>query len=266
MKDEIGIRMKNFYEFVPKARLMRRTPVIVRIDGKAFHTFTRGFVKPFDDILIETMQETMRFLCTNIQGCVFGYTQSDEISLLLIDFKELDSDAYFDYEIQKICSVTASMATLNFNRVFCKKVATVKDGLDEKLYSTYKKAIDKGAMFDSRCFNIPREEVTNYFYWRQIDASRNSVQMVGHVNFSQRELQKKSCNMIQDMLFERKGINWNDFSTTKKRGSCCIQKLVEVSCRDKNETILRNKWIIDNEIPIFKGEDRDYIERFVNFS
>ena len=102
-------------------------------------------------------------------------------------------------------------------------------------------------MFDARCFNIPKEEVTNLIYWRQLDATRNSIQMVGQANFSHKELQNKSCNDIQDMLMLEKGINWNDFPTHQKRGSCCVKNGDE-------------GWRIDIEIPIFKDEGRDYIE------
>lgn len=113
--DDLGIRMKTFYEQVPKTRLIRRCPVAIRIDGKAFHTFTRKFQKPFDEILIKSMQDTMKYLCENIQGCVLGYTQSDEITLILVDYKKLTSDAWFDYEVQKMCSIAASMTTMAFN-------------------------------------------------------------------------------------------------------------------------------------------------------
>lgn len=116
--DNLGDRMK-IYENVTRTYLTRRTPVIIRIDGKAFHTFTRGFVKPFDDILVETMQDTMKYLCENIEGCVLGYTQSDEITLVLCDYKKLTSQAWFDNNIQKMCSISASIATLEFNRKFC---------------------------------------------------------------------------------------------------------------------------------------------------
>lgn len=118
VNDELGKRMKTNYEEIPKIKLIRRTPVIIRIDGKAFHTLTRGFRKPFDEILIKTMQETTKYLCENIQGCVFGYTQSDEISLVLIDYQRLTTSAWFDYEVQKICSIAASMATMAFNKFF----------------------------------------------------------------------------------------------------------------------------------------------------
>ena len=101
VRDELGNRMKEYYENIPKTKLRRRCPTILRIDGKSFHTFARNFQKPFDEILIISMQETMKYLCENIQGCVLGYTQSDEITLVLIDYKKLTSQAWFDYEVQK---------------------------------------------------------------------------------------------------------------------------------------------------------------------
>lgn len=114
IKDDLEKRMKTFYEQVPKTKLMRRCPVAVRIDGKSFRTFTKNLQKPFDEVLIKTMQDTMKYLCENIQGCVLGYTQSDEITLILVDYKKLTSSAWFNYEVQKICSVAAGMATMAF--------------------------------------------------------------------------------------------------------------------------------------------------------
>lgn len=280
-RDDLGNRMKTFYEEIPKTRLMRRCPVICRIDGKAFHTFTRGFKRPFDEVLIKTMQETAQYLCGNIQGCQLAYTQSDEISLLLIDYQRFETSAWFDYEVQKMCSISASMATMAFNRIFSETVSDLKVD-DTKPIGRYFEAAYSGAMFDARVFNIPREEVTNYFYWRQLDASRNSIQMVGQANFSHRELQYKSCNDIQDMLMTQKGINWNDFLTYQKRGSCVIKEDYFQSCEDGNfvkfsdgcsdpyedeeseSGVWRSHWIIDKNIPIFKGKDRQYIERFAN--
>lgn len=284
--DDLGCRMKTFYEQIPKTKLMRRCPVAIRIDGKAFHTFTTGFHKPFDEVLIKSMQETMKYLCENIQGCVLGYTQSDEITLILVDYKKLTSSAWFDYEVQKICSIAASMATMAFNRIFAEKVKEFiyNDGEnyennseEYRLCSVYKNAVNKGAMFDARCFNIPKEEVTNLCYWRQLDASRNSIQMVGQANFSHKELQNKSCNDIQDMLMTQKGINWNDLPIYQKRGSCCIKEEYAVNdngeeieienITDVNEPVenvtFRSRWIIDTEIPIFKGDGRNYIDKLV---
>ena len=267
VNDELGKRMKEYYEQVPKYRLMRRTPVAIRIDGKAFHTFTRGFQKPFDEILVKSMQETMKYLCENIQGCVLGYTQSDEITLILVDYKHLNSDAWFDYEVQKMCSIAASMATMKFNKIFNELVTDFfTNGVDvftedvdlQHYMDRLSKAVNEGAMFDARCFNIPKEEVTNLIYWRQLDATRNSIQMVGQANFSHSELQKKSCNMIQDMLFQERGINWNDFPTHLKRGSCCIKEYIAL-----DEKTLRSYWRVDTEIPVFKGDDRNYIEKLI---
>ena len=140
-----------------------------------------------------------------------------------------------------------------------------------KIVDAYSKASDKGAMFDCRCFNIPKEEVTNLVYWRQLDASRNSIQMVGQANFSHKELQNKSCNEIQDMLMTQKGINWNDLPTYQKRGSCCVRnkKVIETlqngeeMCKIRNIEEPENSWIIDSEIPIFKGDGRKYIDDLV---
>lgn len=271
--DDLGTRMEEFYEQVPKTRLVRRMPVAIRIDGKAFHTFTRGFRKPFDHILIKTMQETTKYLCENIQGCVLGYTQSDEITLILVDYQKLTSSAWFDYEVQKLCSISASMATMAFNKFFERNAENYiqncatdyeTDGLygkytpEYQLCEIYTKAIEKGAMFDARCFNIPKEEVTNLVYWRQLDATRNSIQMVGQANFSHKELQNKTCNMIQDMLHEQKGINWNDYPTVCKRGSACIY--TEYANMNGSHN---SGWIIDKEMPILKGEDRAYVDNLV---
>jgi tRNA(His) 5'-end guanylyltransferase len=253
--DNLGTRMKEFYEAIPKTKLMRRTPVAIRLDGKAFHTFTKGFKKPFDEILIQTMQDTMKYLCSHIQGCVLGYTQSDEITLILVDYQTLETDAWFDYEVQKMCSVSASMATMAFNKYFSANITLKQDKCDNEYLWALRKAEMCGAMFDARVFNIPKEEVTNLIYWRQLDAARNSIQMVGQANFSQKQLHKKSCSMIQEMLHEEKGINWNDFPTHQKRGSCCIRTQVDS----------KSTWVVDLEIPMFSGKNREYIERLIHY-
>lgn len=258
--DRLGQRMKEYYETIPKHRLMRRTPVAIRIDGKAFHTFTRGFAKPFDEVLGNAMVRTMEYLCKNIQGCVFGYTQSDEITLLLIDYQTFETDAWFDYEVQKICSIAASMATMAFNKYFVDEVEnwlfantdklneSLEDviSIEDGLRLAYGKAYQRGAMFDARCFNIPKEEACNLVYWRQLDAARNSVQMVGQANFSHNELQCLSCNMIQDKLFAERGINWSEFETRWKRGVAWTKETG-----------------IDWNMPILKGEGRKYIDELI---
>jgi len=284
-KDSLGDRMKENYENRFKFKLLRRTPVIVRIDGKAFHSFTRGFNKPFDKVLSNAMDKTMQQLCENIQGCVFGYTQSDEITLILNDYKKLESSAWFDNEVQKICSVAASMATMYFNQAFAKEVEAfgnlindLKKGnpLDkvidkhkkmceyysvsgskdaEKLYNTYTNKLYT-AMFDARCFNIPESEVTNCTIWRQQDCSRNSIEMVGRTYFSDKELFKKNCSNIQDMLMEKYNVNWNDFPVRYKRGCACYKR----SVGDGN--ICRNEWYVDYDMPIIT-QNREYVEKWI---
>ncbi|WQJ53276.1 MAG: tRNA-His guanylyltransferase [Wendovervirus sonii] len=257
-KDSLGDRMKG-YEAISKTSLMKRTPAIIRIDGKAFHTFTRGFQKPFDEVLAKTMQETAQYLCEHIQGCVYGYTQSDEITLVLCDYQTLTTSGWFDYEVQKLCSISASMATMAFNRFFADNVISyhemhceeLNDHGEQKQYEIYLKACDKGAMFDSRCFSLPKEEVVNCILWRQQDATRNSIQMVAQANFSHKELQNKSCNLLQEMLFLHKGINWDNYPTHLKRGTSII----------KNS---EGKWIIDEDMPILT-QDRNYVEKLIHF-
>lgn len=292
--DDLGMRIKNNYEKIPQTKLMKRCPVMVRIDGRAFHSYTRGFKRPFDEILVKSMQDTTKYLCENVMGCVLGYTQSDEITLVLIDYQKHTSQAFFDYEVQKLCSIIASMATMAFNKAFLDNIDIVYHkefearGLNncfkniteyDKQFDAFDKEFDVyynkagTAMFDCRCFNIPKEEVTNAIYWRQLDATRNSIQMVGQANFSHKELQNKSCNDIQDMLMLQKGINWNDIPTHLKRGSCCIKSKDTEVISEPNiyngevigtKQTVRSKWIIDQDIPIFKNDGRDYIEKLIN--
>lgn len=286
-RSDLAERMKG-YEKRNRYYLQRRMPVVLRLDMRAGHSFTRGFKRPFDEVFIKSMQNTAKYLCENIQNCKLSYQQSDEITLLLVDYDKLNTDCFFDYRVDKICSIAASMATMAFNRAFAKNVEAeshtfADEWLDDEtfnpnyknkelrsLWLVHKKAVDKGAMFDARCFNIPKEEVTNLVYWRQLDASRNSIQMVGQANFSHKELQNKSCNDIQDMLMTQKGINWNDLPTYQKRGSCCVRNkiviesdgvMVTAQLRDTSKS--ENEWIIDTDIPIFKGEGREYIDKLV---
>lgn len=272
-KDSLGDRMKNNYENRSKTYLVRRTPVIIRLDGKAFHTFTKGMKKPYDEIFHNTMNATMKYLCENIQGCKLGYTQSDEITLLLTDYDTIDTDAWFDNNVQKICSVSASMATMAFNYFFEKIVDETYNCNDWTTTSYWGNAIDgdefgyfKLAMFDSRCFNVPEDEVTNCFIWRQQDATRNAIQMLGQCNFSHKELQGKSCNDIQDMLMLQKGINFNDMPTEFKRGVCCIKEsyypdpMPGYEDCDIDANSVRTHWVLDKEIPIFT-QNRRYVER-----
>lgn len=281
-KTSLAARMKG-YENIPRSYLTRRVPVIVRLDGKAFHTFTRGMRKPFDPVLTQAMQQTMKYLCENIQGCVFGYTQSDEITLVLTDYATIKTDAWFGYNVQKMTSIAASMATLAFNKAFRESYEdwTLDEGIRipmdtlrrdpafqpseetlrlEKLYPSKFDMV----VFDARVFSIPKDEVCNCLIWRQQDATRNSIEAVGQAHFSQSRLHGKTCNEIQEMLWSEKGINWNGIPTESKRGSCCVKRLLDTLMEDPRHpgqqvTVTRRRWVIDREPPIFT-QDRAYIE------
>ena len=248
--DSLGDRMKE-YESRNQYYLQKRTPVCIRVDMRAGHTFTRGFARPFDEVFGNAMVRTMEYCAKNIGNCVFAYCQSDEITFILVDYAKLETDAWFDYRTDKLCSIAASMATMAFNKYFTEEIQHFRkeefyNGAGENQYAVYAKAAEKGAMFDARCFNIPKEEVTNLIYWRQLDATRNSIQMVGQAKFSHNELQGKSCNMIQDMLLTQRDINWNDYPTRWKRGVAWKRSVG-----------------VDYDMPILKGEDRKYVDEVI---
>ena len=241
-KDSLGDRMKD-YEQRAFRQLLRRAPVLIRCDGKAFHSWVKGLEKPFDANLKQCMDYAMYKLCNDIEGARFGYSQSDEISILVCDYQDIGTQAWFDYRANKIESVAASICTAAFNQAALKF-----------LPDQYKK---KGpALFDARAWNLPKEEVTNYFLWRQRDCEKNSVSQLAMSKFSHKQLMNKTGNQKQDMLMLEKGVNWNDLQTIYKRGSASYRVQVEV------KEALRSKCIIDYEMPII-GKDRDYVERWV---
>lgn len=224
-KDSLGDRMKEFYENRTRNFLPRRTYTIIRVDGKAFHSYTRGLVRPFDEKLVNDMDETACYMCKNIQGAKFAFVQSDEISILLTDFEGLTTDAWFDGNIQKMASISASLATAKFNELRPNKIA----------------------LFDSRVFTIPSDiEVENYFIWRQQDTTRNSISSVAQSMFSHRELENKNTDQTQEMCF-KKGVNWNDFSAKLKRGRLIVKQDYE------KEGATRSKWV-SIDPPIFTQE------------
>lgn len=281
--DDLGDRMKR-YEDTNRFILPRRTYTIIRIDGKAFHTYTRGCDKPFDTGLIEDMQQTTLALCKQIQGCKFGYTQSDEISLVLTDFDDLNTTAWFDGNIQKITSVAASIATAEFNKL--RLLRKIKDYtidfqqirhdfagdvtystlyyVDPGIHDEYKEWSERLAHFDARVWTIPsRSEVLNYLLWRQNDASKNSISMVALSAASHKELDGKNSNEKQEIIFQKLGKNWNDYPIVQKRGSCIYKKLPNVPFNISGEIapalyglnqLMRPEWFIDKESPRFNDD------------
>jgi len=242
---ELGDRMKGNYENRTRYFLPRRTYTVVRIDGKAFHTFTKGMNFPIDDSLVCSMDAAADLLCTTLSGAVFSYTQSDEISVLMTDFGNDNTDAYFDGNIQKICSISASVATAAFNNRFQSEGSVHDFPFAPNRFRSSQDTF-KIALFDSRVFTIADPiEVENYFIWRQQDASRNSLQMMARSLYSHKELEGKNCSNMHDMLMA-KGINWNDLPIYQKRG-----RMVVKSPKDEG-------FVLDNNIPVFT-QNRDFL-------
>jgi tRNA(His) 5'-end guanylyltransferase len=230
---ELGIRMKE-YEYVTRYKVIPHTPTILRLDGKSFHTFTKGMNRPFDDIMHQSMCYAMEEAIKNdIQNAVFATTHSDEISILLKDYPNLNTEQWFAGIIQKLCSIAAASISVHFNDCF---------------RSIQTKSEDPNfGLFDCRVFQVPKGEVVNYFIWRQQDATKNSIQMLGQSYFSHKELQGKSGKDIQHMLLTQKDINWNDIDVWKRRGSTCYR----LQC---------GTLAIDDTPPIF-SKDRDFINK-----
>jgi len=271
-KDSLGDRMKG-YENAYRMYLPRRLPVIVRVDGRAFHTLTKCFKRPFDFLFHNVMVKTATALCQEISGAKIAYTQSDEISILITNNDTTDTQPWFGNNLQKLVSLAASIATLGFNSVLEKKYKDLKvfaetDEDYEYLSGIYHNAWQR-ATFDARVFVLPEDEVCNYFVFRQQDATRNSIQMAAQALYSHKELYGKDQNDLQEMIFQ-KGINWNNYEVWQKRGSC-IYKMPDtkiVTFMDKRTNTLENKevdvmeWREDRNIPIF-SQARDYINNFL---
>lgn len=237
MSSNLGDRMKA-YEKVSSPSLTRRVPVIIRVDGRAFHTFTKAykFERPFCEDMHNGMMVAASYLMNDIQGAKIAYVQSDEISVLVTDYETIETEAWFAYDLSKMCSIAASRATSGFTR-YLVGIGTLRS--NEGKWPT----------FDARAFNMPQDDVVNYFVWRQMDATRNSIQMLGRAHFSHKELHQKNTSQIQDMLMLQKGINWNDIPTWQKRGFCVR----------KTETGV----LTDEEMPILT-QDRMYIQTLVS--
>jgi tRNA(His) 5'-end guanylyltransferase len=261
MSKDLNVRMKA-YEACYDFKVPSRTYVIIRLDGKNFSKYTKMFNKPFDDNLSNVMDIATIELC-KLFNPKFAYTQSDEISLLLTDIENIESELIFDGSVQKLCSISSSKVTAAFNKAMLKTLASTKynqEKLFEKILSGDFAEID--AVFDSRVYIIPDfREVSNYFIWRQQDCTRNSISMAASANFSSKKLEKKSGSEKQEMLFIEKGINWNDYLSKYKRG--VVIKKENVFVQGKNgDVVQRSKWLPDYETPIFTQE-KEYLYKLI---
>lgn len=264
-KTSLGDRMKGYEEAVGQT-LLRRTPVIVRVDGKAFHTFTRRItehVEPdvkyhFSKRLHNVMMLTAGAMMLQMQNCQMAYTQSDEISFLFNDWKTLDCQQWFDAKTQKIISVSAAMAATYFNHFWSNEFGDELVNPPEGYDSPRRVAPDywaELALFDSRAFNVPREDVDNYFIWRQRDAMRNSVNYIARKFFSHKKLEGLNGLQVKNKLFAEHGVQWDEYPTWEKRGACVHRHMELYLLSDK-------QYVTDDEIPVFT-ENREYITRFL---
>ena len=246
--DSLGDRIKT-YEDAFRVSVPIRMPIILRIDGKAFHTYTKGCKRPVDENLVGVMNETAAYLCRNVQGCQVAYVQSDEISLLVNNYHTNDTQPWFDCNLQKMVSVSAGMASAVFT------------SLSGKIWG----GISKIAIFDSRAFVMPKDDVNNYMLWRQQDATRNSVQMLARTLYSHKELNGKDNAQLQQLCLA-KGTDWNNCPTSQKRGRCIVKvSAIKSGTNPKTgETFTANRteWSVDNEIPVF-SQDKSYIEKYL---
>lgn len=297
-RDALGDRMKGFYEDRWRTSLPRRIHGFLRVDGKAFHTFTKNLKKPFDTDLMTDMDETAKYLCENIQGARIGYVQSDEITVLFTDLYGIDSELWFDGNIQKIASISASLATSKFaerrllrlieneqkrHKEWGTETSLQLNPIDEYIRLTALGGDLKKAQFDSRVWAVNQvEEAVNVLVWRQQDATRNSVSMVAQSLYSHNDLNKKNSSQLQEMIFQ-KGQNWNDYPVGQKRGRMIVKvpDLVERSvkaflkAKDSGDEkaveawifqegkyfVKRNKWVIADP-PIF-SQQQDRIKSII---
>ena len=256
----LGDRMKEDYENRFRTSLPRRSYTIIRVDGKAFHTYTRGLKKPFDEGLIQDMNETAAYMCKNIMGAKLAYCQSDEITVVITDFGDENTQAWFDNNLQKMCSVAASMATAKFNQLRMARGASVymidDKGEDHRTLNLEEIENFKLAEFDARVFQIPQKmEVINCLIFRQQDAVRNSISSVAQSMFSAKELHGVKTDQMQEMIFQKTGTNWNDYSFREKRGGV----IAKVSYQVEGST--RNKWEMI-ETPIFT-QDKEFLNDLI---
>jgi tRNA(His) guanylyltransferase len=271
-KDPLGTRIKENYENRTRYYLPRRTYTILRLDGCHFRTYTKGLNKPFDKGLVEDIDSAIIKILPQIQGAVFAYTQSDEISILLTDFATPQTCAWFDGNLQKICSVSASIMTAEFNKYRLWRDDIVKKTCDKAVnFEAF-----QHAYFDARVFTIPdRTEVMNYFIWRHADCSRNSVSMVAQSLYSHKELQGKSTKDMHEMI-HAKGVKWaTDFSDGEKNGRIFVKEIEEVSLKEFNkdrpdefkiyefgsnmpghDTIKRSRWVSQDAWRFTENKDK----------
>ena len=256
---------KSMFEDMSYMFLKRNSPAIIMIEGEDYREFVSKFQKPFDPLFTDTMQQTLKYMCENIPCCIFGYTKEFEVTILLLPPKDISEKTWFGRDVQKITSMAASMATVKFNKYFektAKSYVMAGNNFDEtrKLSAMqgYVNAIDKGAFFTAKCFNIALNDIPEYIYKQQKESIHTGVQLMGRTYFSEEELRGKTQADIQFMVFDKAGINFDSYLPENKRGSACVRS-------HRAEEMLEHMgiedelWEINKDVPVLKPENREFI-------
>lgn len=210
MTDTLGDRIKK-YEKTTNYRLLPKSPLFIRIDGRAFHTFTRGCDKPFDKVLIDAMVYAAQMTAKEMSGFKLAYVQSDEATFMLSDYDSFETQGWFDYELNKVVSISASAFTAYFNSYWFnhKEAGRGYAGTDGE---------SKLAMFDSRAFTVPIDDAPNAFIWRQRDWERNAVQMMARSMYSHKQCEGKKIPELLEMISQKEAW-YNDLKPQLKNGT-----------------------------------------------
>lgn len=217
-------RAKSFCKQATEVKLIQYCPAIIQVKCDNYCEFIEELDQSYSEIMVKAMQETMKCLCEKVTGCVLGYCQSGEISLALADYEEEEHEAWLDYSVQKMCSVAASIATTKFNEYF--------------------KNLDKSMVFSATVFNVLKEDVANYFYWRQLELAGNNGQL-------------KASSKVSSVCF--KSVDMVDRETQEKVDygyPVDIFRLIE----DLDNIEFKSYWVIDDDVPVFKGNIAENIE------
>ncbi len=247
---------KSYYENINFNFLKRSDMAAVAINGEDFVSYTENFQKPYDNIFLTAMTKTLRYLCASIPDCVFGYTKEFDLYIFFEAPKNYESPSWFDYDTNRIAALTASMATLKYNESFnktAKSYVLSGNNFDETRKFTamqaYVSAIDNGALFTSKCFNIKKEQIKTYISLLKQQTVENAVRSMGLMYFKETELDGKSSSEIRDMVFDKNGTNFDDYPAAFRCGSACVKNkkddgsLIEPSKADED-------WVIDPDFYI----------------
>jgi tRNA(His) 5'-end guanylyltransferase len=215
--DSLGDRIKA-YERAFDYKLPPNQPVIIRVDGRSFHTFLRGVDKPFDEPFIDCMRYAMRMVAGDMSGFKLAYHQSDEVTFLITDYDTHTTEGWFGYELNKLLSITAS----EFGGYFNKAYDACTTGRTNQF--------SRPAVFDARAFVVPQDDAPNVFIWRQRDWERNSLQMLARSHFSHKDLKNKNRGDMHEMLHSV-GVNWADLTSYLKNGTFYTQDHQEIHDR-----------------------------------